>query len=97
MKRDTLIKTHVVKQLSQLMGTENMQRLTLVRISKFCGIKLKKSKLINEVGALSTTLPSNNKFAHAEVKDTKLFSNLPYSAAPCCLSILWHKIQTSSS
>ena len=31
MKRDTLIKTHVVKQLSQLMGTENMQRLTLQR------------------------------------------------------------------
>ena len=49
------------------------------------------------IGALAAMLPSNNKFAHAEVKDTKLFSNLPYSAAPCCLSILWHKIQTSSS
>ena len=31
MKRDTLIKTHVVKQLSQPMGTEIMQRLTLQR------------------------------------------------------------------
>ncbi len=46
MKRDTLIKTHVVKQLSQLMGTEIMQRFTLVRMSKFCGIKLKKENCL---------------------------------------------------
>jgi len=55
------------------MGTEIMQRLTLVRMSKFCGIKLKKSKLINEVGALSTTLPSSNQSALTGTKDTKLF------------------------
>jgi len=73
MKRDTLIKTHVVKQLSQPMGTEIMQKLTLVRMSKFCGIKLKKSILINEVGALSTTLPSSNQSALTGTKDTKLF------------------------
>ena len=73
MKRDTLIKKHLVTQLSQPMGTEIMQRLTLVRMSKFCGIKLKKSKLINEVGALSTTLPSSNQSALTGTKDTKLF------------------------
>ena len=78
------------------MGTEIMQRLTLVRMSKFCGIKLKKSKLINEVGALSTTLPSSNQSALTATKDTKLFSIFLYSAAPCCLSILWHKIQSRS-
>ena len=55
------------------MGTEIMQRLTLVRMSKFCGIKLKKSILINEVGALSTTLPSSNQSALTGTKDTKLF------------------------
>ena len=95
MKRDTLIKTHVVKQLSQLMGTENMQRLTLVRISKFCGIKLKKSKLINEVGALSTTLPSSNQSALIGIKDTKLFrfSLLSFSILHIHLR---HKIQSRS-
>jgi|GEM_PF-4161734 len=78
------------------MGTGIMQRFTLVRMSKFCGIKLKKSKLINEVGALSTTLPSSNQSALTGTKDTKLFSIFLYSAAACCLSILWHKIQSRS-
>ena len=34
--------------------------------------KIKKGKLISEVGALSPTLPSTNKLALSDHKDTKL-------------------------
>jgi hypothetical protein len=44
MKRDTLIKTHVVKQLSQLMGTEIMQRLTLQRSVTILWHKIEKEQ-----------------------------------------------------
>ena len=61
---------------------------------------LQKTKLIDYVNlsakgftpTVDATIPSDAKF-----KDTKLFSIFLYSATPCCLSILWHKIQTSSS
>jgi hypothetical protein len=38
--------------------------------------EIEKGKLIDEVGALSTTLPSDNQSAHSEYKDSKLISLL---------------------
>jgi hypothetical protein len=38
--------------------------------------QIEKGKLINEVGALSPTLPSKNKSALSEIKDKKLISIL---------------------
>ena len=60
----------------------------------------KKTKLIdyvNESAKGFTTTGDVPIPSFAEVKDTKLFSIFLYVAVPCCLSILWHKIQTSSS
>ena len=60
----------------------------------------KKTKLIDYVNQSAKGFTTTGDVpipSFAEVKDTKLFSIFLYVAVPCCLSILCHKIQTSSS
>jgi hypothetical protein len=61
---------------------------------------LQKTKLIdylNQPAPGFTTTGDGPIPSSAGTKDTKLFSIFLYSAAVRCCSILWHKIQTSSS